>query len=80
MGSEMCIRDSTTTDSVSSCLRPIITGTPFLIIPAFSVAIASKVLPKKFVWSKPILVIVLIIGVTIFVESKRPPNPVSITA
>ena len=53
----------------------------FFIIPAFSSAINSKVLPKKSIWSIEILVIIVKSGLFItLVASKRPPKPVSIIA
>jgi hypothetical protein len=50
-----------------------------LIIPAFSPAIALIVLPKIFVCSSSIKVITLTSGSSTFVESRRPPMPVSTT-
>ncbi len=55
-------------------------GTFFLKIPAFSFAIEAKSLPRIFVWSRLIWVIAVTSGSTTFVESRRPPRPVSMTA
>ena len=38
-------------------LDPITTGVPYLMIPAFSLAISSREYPNNFSWSKPIEVI-----------------------
>ena len=65
---------------VSGVVSPITTGTPFLIIPAFSIAICSSDVPRNWVWSMPILVIIDRIGVMMLVQSRRPPSPTSITA
>ena len=51
-----------------------------LIIPAFSAAISGKVSPKNCIWSYPIFVITATSGYMIFVESKHPPKPTSMTA
>lgn len=68
------------TSFVSSSYSEITTGTFDLIIPAFSFAIFVNVSPKILIWSKPILVMTLNSGLIIFVESRRPPKPTSITA
>ena len=59
---------------------PITTGTPSLIIPAFSLAIFVSVSPRYWVWSRPMLVITHKSGWMIFVQSNLPPMPTSITA
>lgn len=56
------------------------TGIPLLMIPAFSPAIFSNVLPRNWVWSKLILVMIHRSGCTILVQSSLPPSPTSITA
>ena len=56
------------------------TGTPGLMMPAFSRAIAASVLPSWRMWSKLIDVITLTAGRQTFVESSRPPRPTSSTA
>ena len=55
-------------------------GTFSLIMPAFCIAMRSKVLPQRSVWSSATLVITLTTGVITLVESHRPPMPTSITA
>ena len=59
---------------------PTIKGISFLIIPAFSFAIDSKLSPKISLWSKEIGVIAVTFGETTLVESSLPPKPTSITA
>ena len=59
---------------------PTIKGVSFLIIPAFSFAIDSKLSPKISLWSKEIGVIAVTFGETTLVESSLPPKPTSITA
>jgi len=49
---------ASTTDAASALSRPITTGVDGLMIPAFSEAIASKVWPRIFVWSKPMVVMI----------------------
>ena len=56
------------------------TGIPGFMIPAFSLAIFSRVFPRSAIWSKEIFVITEAKGVIMFVESRRPPSPTSITA
>ena len=56
------------------------TGVVVFMIPAFSVAISGNVFPRRAIWSIPILVIILNIGLIILVLSNLPPNPVSIMA
>ena len=68
------------TTFVSGVCSPITTAVLGFIIPAFSAAICSRVLPKNAVWSNPILVIMDSTGFIMFVQSNRPPSPVSITA
>ena len=68
------------TGSISGSLSPTTTGTHGLMMPAFSKAISGSVSPRMLQWSSPMLVITESTGVTIFVLSKRPPRPVSITA
>ena len=46
-------------------------------MPAFSMAISSKVSPSTRTWSLPMDVITDTQGVTMLVESRRPPKPVS---
>ena len=53
-------------------------GIFFFMIPAFSQAIYSNVLPRTFTWSNPIDVIAVAIGVIKFVASNLPPSPTSI--
>ena len=65
---------------VSGTDSPITTGTRCLIIPAFSAAIAPSVLPRNWVWSSDILVIIDRIGVMMFVQSSLPPKPTSMMA
>lgn len=60
--------------------NPHTTGTDFFIMPAFSAAIFSQVPPKSAVWSRPMEVIAQMSGLTMFVESNRPPSPTSTTA
>lgn len=63
-------------------LGPIIHGMFFLITPAFSKAISSKVSPKTSMWSIPIEVIAehITLGYsTILVASNDPPSPHSST-
>ena len=50
------------------------------MMPAFSAAISSRVLPSRSQWSSPMLVITLSSGVMTLVLSSLPPSPVSITA
>ena len=57
-----------------------ITGVFSFIIPAFSSAIFSMVLPRISIWSIEIEVITIRSGLITFVESNRPPSPVSMTA
>ena len=61
------------------CL-PTTTGTDGFIMPAFSPAIFSIVSPRNSVCSRSIVIITLARGRTTFVESSRPPSPVSYTA
>ena len=68
------------TGFVSGVVSPITTGTPGLIMPAFSPAISSSVFPKNCVWSKLMLVMTQSSGVMMFVQSSRPPSPTSTTA
>ena len=58
----------------------ITTGTPGLIMPAFSPAISGRVLPSVFIWSNPIDAMTDTMGVITLVESRLPPRPTSITA
>ena len=53
---------------------------PGLIMPAFSPAIFSSVLPSCATWSKLTFVMMLSSGDIILVLSSLPPSPVSITA
>ena len=53
------------------------TGTPGLMMPAFSAAIFARVSPSQASWSKAMLVMTLASGVTMLVASSRPPRPVS---
>ncbi len=55
------------------------TGTPGLMMPPFSAAMASMVSPSSAVCSSASGVITLISGVTRLVASSRPPNPTSST-
>ena len=50
------------------------------MMPAFSAAIFGSVSPSSAVWSSPTLVMTLTSGTMMFVASRRPPSPVSITA
>ncbi|MBS4163526.1 hypothetical protein PRO82_000829 [Candidatus Protochlamydia amoebophila] len=58
----------------------MMTGVRGLMIPAFSLAIASRLSPKISVWSRLIEVMIERTGETMFVASNRPPKPVSKTA
>ena len=71
------LRKTSNTDSFA-CLETR-SGTPGLMIPAFSPAIFSKVSPSKAVCSNSIRLIIVSSGFMIFVASRRPPQPVSIT-
>ena len=62
-----------------SCFA-VIKATPSLIIPDFSFAISSILLPSISIWSIEIGVITVRLGLITFVESNLPPNPVSIMA
>ena len=59
---------------------PTRAGTPCLNIPAFSPAISSRVPPSNAQWSRAMLVMTERSGMMMFVLSRRPPRPVSITA
>ena len=67
------------TASASGVWGDEMTGTPGLMMPAFSPAISASVVPRYFVWSRPMGVMTLTAGVTILVASSRPPRPVSST-
>ena len=56
------------------------TGTPGLMMPAFSAAMAASVSPNCLTWSKLMLVMIDTHGVQTLVESSRPPSPTSSTA
>ena len=71
---------SSNTGSVSGSLSPTSAGMPGLKMPAFSPAIASRVSPSWAQWSRPMVVTTASSGVRTFVESSRPPRPVSMTA
>ena len=55
------------------------TGTPRLMIPAFSLAISSTVSPSVLTWSRLIWVMAQISGATTLVASSLPPSPTSTT-
>ena len=61
----------------SGSVTPQMTGTPGLMMPAFSRAIEASVLPSWRMWSKLIDVITLTTGRHTLVESSRPPRPTS---
>jgi len=54
---------------------PLTTGTPGLMIPAFSEAMAARVRPRYSVWSREIEVMTETKGKTTLVASNRPPCP-----
>ena len=56
------------------------TGTPGLMMPAFSAAIAASVSPSCSVWSRLMAVMTATSGARTFVASSRPPRPTSTTA
>ncbi len=60
--------------------RPVTTGRPGLMMPAFSAATFARVSPRYAVCSNPISVRTATKGVTTLVLSSRPPSPVSRTA
>ena len=66
--------------SAVSLSAPVTTGTPGLMIPAFSKAIAPSVFPRYSWWSRAMFVMTETSGVTTFVASNRPPIPTSKTA
>ena len=80
MGEFVSLALLTNTGRVSSVVSPITTGTPFLMMSAFSEAIFSSVSPRNCVWSGLMLVIMQRSGVMMFVQSSRPPNPTSMMA
>lgn len=55
-------------------------GTPGFMMPAFSDAISSIVLPRNLVCSIPMLLITATSGLITLVESRRPPIPTSMIA
>jgi hypothetical protein len=69
-----------TTAAASGGRAPITRGTPGLASPAFSPAIAARLVPSFSVCSSSMLVTQATAGVTMFVESRRPPSPTSSTA
>ena len=68
------------TGRVSGAVSPTTTGIPCLMIPDFSIAMSSSELPRNCVWSILMLVMTDKIGMMMFVQSRRPPMPTSITA
>ena len=68
------------TRRAEACVAPLTTGTPRLMIPAFSAAIFAIELPRMAMWSRLMLVITVSSGRQRFVASSRPPRPVSSTA
>jgi aldose 1-epimerase len=72
--------ESIPTGRVASRYSPTTTGTCGLMMPAFSPAISASVLPRNWVWSKLMLVMMESIGVMMLVQSSLPPSPTSITA
>ncbi len=63
----------------SRSVTPLTTGTPGLMMPAFSAAMAASVSPNCCVWSRLMLVMTDTRGVQTLVESSRPPSPTSNT-
>ena len=68
------------TTRVSGRASPTTTGVPCFMIPAFSYAIFDNVLPKNWVWSSEMLVMMESKGLIMLVQSNRPPKPTSIMA
>ena len=80
MGALHSVAFCSKTGRVSCMASPITTGICCFMIPAFSPAIRASVLPRNCMWSKLMLVISDNIGVIMFVQSRRPPSPTSMTA
>ena len=80
MGAFSLFALSSNTFFVAVSKVPITTGVSFLMMPAFSDAMASKVFPSRAIWSNPILVMMDSSGSITFVLSSLPPKPVSMMA
>ncbi len=76
----LAMRSMASRASPSRSAGPSTQGTSGLQIPAFSPAMAARVLPSHAVWSKAMRVIAVTAGAQRFVASRRPPTPTSITA